>query len=60
MKKKNIHPVELGSSIYGKKRSTSKKVSPIHKSVSKKDLIKVYNKFYKSQVNALYRAIHTD
>ena len=57
MKKKYIQSCEFGGSIYGKKRTTGKKVSPNHRSVSKKDLVRVYNKFYKDQVAALYKAI---
>lgn len=56
MKKRFIQACEVGGSIYGKK-GAGKKVSPIHKDVSKKDLINVYNKFYKNQVTALYEAI---
>jgi len=58
MRKKHVHSCELDGSFYGKKRTTGKKVSPNHRSVSKKDLVKVYNKFYKDQVAALYKAIH--
>ncbi len=60
MKKKHIQACDLSGSIYGKKRTTRKKVSPNHRSVSKKDLTRVYNKLYKDQVTALYRAIHKD
>jgi len=58
MKKRHIQACELTGSIYGKKRSYDKKVSPNHKSVGKQELLQVYNKFYKDQVAALYRAIH--
>ena len=40
-----------------KKRSTGKKVSPNHKSVGKKDLVSIYNRFYRDQVADLYRAV---
>ncbi len=56
-KKGFIQAVELGGSIYGKKRSTGKNVSPNHRSVSKKDIMSVYDKFYKKQADALYKAI---
>ena len=58
MKKKHIQACDLDGSIYGKKRLYKKKVSPNHKSMNKKDLMKVYNKFYRDQVSALYKAIH--
>lgn len=58
--KKHIHSVDFGGSIYGKKRTTGKRVSPNHKSVKKKDLVEIYNKFYRDQVAALYKAIHED
>jgi len=59
-KKRFIQSVELGGSIYGKKRSTGKNVSPNHRSVSKKDIMSVYDKFYKNQAAALYKAINKD
>jgi len=40
-----------------KKRSTGKKVSPNHKSMGKKGLVNVYNRFYRDQVADLYRAV---
>ena len=43
-----------------KKRSTGKKVSPNHRSVGKKDLVNVYNRFYREQVADLYRAVKGD
>lgn len=58
MRKKYIQACEVGGSIYGKKRRTGKKGNYNRKNVNKKELIKVYNKFYKDQVAALYRAIH--
>ncbi|MEA3489759.1 MAG: hypothetical protein U9R44_05420 [Candidatus Omnitrophota bacterium] len=56
-KKKFLQACDIGGSIYGKKRSSGKKVSPIHKSVTSKELMEVYSKFYKDQVSALYRAV---
>ena len=60
MEKKYIQTCDLGG-IYGKRHAGGKNVSPNHRSVEvdKKDLITIYNKFYKDQVAALYRAIHT-
>ena len=55
MKKKHyIHSCEIAGM---KKRSTGKNVSPNHKSVRKKDLVNVYNRFYRDQVADLYRAV---
>lgn len=58
MKKKYIQACEITGSIYGKKRAIGKRVSPNHMSVNREELAKVYNKFYKDQVTALYRALH--
>ncbi|MFQ5952232.1 MAG: hypothetical protein ACE5JK_02385 [Candidatus Omnitrophota bacterium] len=55
-KKKYIQACEMGVSIYGKKKG--KKVNTRYKNVRKKDLANVYNKFFKDQVSALYRAIN--
>jgi hypothetical protein len=49
----------MSGSIYGKKRA-KKRTSITSKDVSKKDLVDVYNKFFKDQVAALYRAIHNN
>ena len=59
-KKKHIQACVIGGSIYGKKSSIGKKVSPIHRSIGKEDLRRVYNKFYKDQATALYNAINGD
>jgi hypothetical protein len=58
LKKKFIQACEITGSIYAKKRAGGKMVSPIHMSVNREELAKVYNKFYKDQVTALYRALH--
>ena len=58
MKKKYIQSCDIGGSMYGKKRGSNKKVSPNHRSVTKQDLRRVYNKLYKDQVTALYNAIN--
>ncbi len=57
-KKKHTLACDLSGSIYGKKGMGRKKVSPNHKSVGRKELTDVYDKFYKNQVAALYRAIN--
>jgi hypothetical protein len=57
-KRKYIQACNVGGSIYGKKRNTKKRTTISSKQVSKKDLAEVYNKFFKDQVAALYRAIH--
>ncbi len=58
VKKRYIQACEVGGSIYGK-RTAGKKVSPIHNDkANKKDVADIYNKFYKTQVSALYKAIH--
>jgi len=56
-RKKFIQPCELGGSIYGKKRSTSKTSNTSNSKAQKKNLVDTYNKFYKDQAEALYRAI---
>jgi hypothetical protein len=56
-KKRYIQSCDLSGSIYGKKKS-SKRTASSRKNVSKKDLAHVYNKFFKDQVSALYRAIN--
>lgn len=58
MKKKYIQACNIGGSMYGKARSENEKVSPDHRSISKQDLRRVYNKLYKDQVTALYNAIN--
>ena len=60
MKKKYIQACEVGGSIYGKKRPAGKGDNPGRGKASKKDLVRVYNRFYRDQVAALYRAIHHD
>ncbi len=59
-KKRFIQACEIGGSIYGKKRSRGKKVSPLHRSVNNGSLREVYDRFYKDQVAALYRAIQKE
>jgi len=56
-KKRFIQACEMGGSIYGQKRSSGKKVSPMHNTVNKKSLMEVYDKFYKDQVSAVYKAV---
>lgn len=56
-KKQFKHEVSFGGPASSGKRSTGKHVSPNHRSVRKKDLVEVYNRFYKSQVSDLYRAV---
>jgi hypothetical protein len=59
-KKKYIQACEIGGSIYGKRRACGKKVSPLHRGVSSTNLREVYDKFYRDQVAALYRAIQKE
>jgi len=58
MKKKYIQSCELGGSIYGKTRQTNKAASASNSKVTKKDLMQVYNQFFKSQASALYDAVN--
>ena len=58
MKKKHLHACEITGSIYGKRRPPGKNVSPNHMSIDKKELTRIYNRFYKNQAAALYRALH--
>jgi hypothetical protein len=55
-RKKYIQSCDLSGSMYGKKKSSKSAAS--RKYVRKKDLNDVYNKFFKDQVTALYRAIN--
>jgi len=57
-KRKHIQACELGESIYGKKSKSRRAAGFKSGGSSKKELMKVYNKFYKDQVSALYKAIH--
>jgi hypothetical protein len=56
-RKKYIQSCEIGGSIYGKKK-TRKGTALSRKKSSKKELVDVYNKFFKDQVAALHRAIN--
>ena len=56
-KKKYIQACEIGGSMYGK-RKPSKRLNANRKGVRKEDLASVYNKFFKDQVAALYKAIN--
>ena len=60
MKKRYLQACEIGGSIYGKKRQTAKQPLHVRTKAPKQDVIAVYNKFYKDQVAALYKAIHND
>jgi hypothetical protein len=53
MKKKFVQSCNMN----GKLRTKEKKAAPSRTNVSKKALTEVYNKFYRDQVTALYRAI---
>ncbi len=60
MKKRNhTHSCVTPVPALGEKRFAGKNVSPNHRSVkpSRKTLKAAYNKFYKNQVEALYRAV---
>jgi len=60
MKKKFIQSVDVGGSIYGKRRRQAKRMTTTTRTRgSKKEVVEVYNKFYRNQVAALYRAIHS-
>jgi hypothetical protein len=56
-KKRYIQACEVNGSMYGKK-TKGRRASVNHENIRKKDLIDVYNRFFKDQVEALYRAIH--
>ncbi len=56
--KKYLQACEVGGSIYGKKRQTKMHTDQGKNKVLKQDVMTVYNKFYKDQVAALYKAIH--
>lgn len=40
--------------------NSGKNVSPMHRGVTSKAITQMYNKYYRDQVAALYRALHTD
>jgi hypothetical protein len=42
---------------YSKKGSAGKNVSPLHTGVKKSEVVKIFNRFYRDQVNDLYRAV---
>ncbi|MGB2630729.1 MAG: hypothetical protein WBD24_00635 [Candidatus Omnitrophota bacterium] len=56
-RRKYIQSCEVGS-MYGKKKNQRKTAAHSAK-VRKKDLTDVYNKFFKDQVAALYKAINS-
>ncbi|MGB2601168.1 MAG: hypothetical protein WBD00_07690 [Candidatus Omnitrophota bacterium] len=56
MKKKFVQSCNMS----GRTRANEKKSRPSRTKVSKKALTDVYNKFYRDQVTALYRAINND
>lgn len=56
-KKRFLQACEIGGSLYGKKRTTSKSGTARRGKIQKKNLVETYNKFYKDQVSALYKAI---
>ncbi len=57
-KKTHVHACNLGGENVREKSHVGKKVSPLHnKNVDSKALASIYNKYYKDQVAALYRAI---
>lgn len=58
MKKRFIQACDLSGAIYGKRSEGGKRATG-RRDVAKKDVVEVYNKFYKDQVAALYRAIHS-
>ena len=55
-KKGNIQSCDISGSIYGKK-GEKRRTSHSRKNVRKKDLADVYDKFFKDQAAALYKAI---
>ena len=57
-KKRHIQSCVISGSMYGKSAGASKRVSPMHKSVDPKALRTVYDKYFRDQATALYKAIH--
>ena len=55
--KKHVQACNLNNPVTGKRQAGGKKVSPLHKGVDRRALTDMYNKYYKDQVSALYRAI---
>jgi len=59
MKKKGfIQACNISGSIYGRKNKAKRSTQHSKSSINKKEVVEVYNKFYRDQVSALYRAIH--
>lgn len=57
MNKKTVHMCRLGA-LAEKAGQTNKRAAK--PAMEKEELVTVYNKFYRNQLSALYRAIHTD
>jgi hypothetical protein len=56
--KKNLHECDLSGSLYDKRMTKlSGTFSPGARNRDK-DMRKIYNKFYKDQIDAIYKSIH--
>lgn len=55
--KRHIHFCAIGESLVGKKRAKSRKKNDSKKKSGSNELSDIYNKYYKSQIAALYRAM---
>jgi hypothetical protein len=55
--KKHTHACNLGDPVGSRRTSIGKKVSPLHKGADRRALSEIYDKYYKDQVSALYRAV---
>lgn len=55
-KKRFSHSCAVGK-VFGEQKGSVKKSRLLYKNVDKKALAEIYNKYYKHQVAALYRAV---
>jgi hypothetical protein len=56
MSKKNVHMCRLGAAVQKGSRGSKTEAKP---ELGKEELVTVYNKFYREQLSALYRVIHS-
>jgi hypothetical protein len=56
-KKTYDHSCRVDGILCSKKQGAGKKVSPLHNMPGKKEFVSVFNRFYREQVEELYRAV---
>lgn len=55
--RKKTHSHSCRIDVYPRKGHPGKNVSPLHNGLKKSDVVKIFNRFYRDQVNELYRAV---